>query len=62
MLKKTLHVSIWNHDRFGRNDFLGEVQLNIKHYSSSNDLGVDVPVWYTLQEMVKYSFLVSLQK
>ena len=29
LLNKTLQLSVWNHDRFGRNDFLGEVFICI---------------------------------
>lgn len=58
-MKRTLQVSIWNHDRFGRNDFLGEVQINMKHYQQSNDIEKDEMVWYTLQEQVS-NFVFSL--
>ena len=46
-----LQVSLWNHDAFGRNDFLGEVQINMWHYASMNNLSSFTPVWYTLQQL-----------
>merc|ERR1712013_437496 len=55
LMQKTLQFSIWNHDRLGRNDFLGEVQVNIGDYSNNNDLDIDTPVWYTLQEAAPIS-------
>ncbi|XP_057306004.1 uncharacterized protein LOC130644420 isoform X4 [Hydractinia symbiolongicarpus] len=55
LLKKTLQVTAWNHDRFGRNDFLGEVQVNMKHYASKNNLDKEESVWYTLQEAAPVS-------
>ncbi|XP_047128564.1 uncharacterized protein LOC100208668 isoform X5 [Hydra vulgaris] len=55
LLEKVLQVSIWNHDRFGRNDFLGEVQVNIQQYSKTNSLDTEKSIWYTLQEMTLVS-------
>ena len=34
----------------GRNDFLGEVRIDLAHYASNNDISVLTPAWYTLQE------------
>ena len=51
LLKKVLAISIWNNDPFGRNDFLGEVQVKMSHYASTNKLGELTPVWYTLQQV-----------
>ncbi|XP_065648926.1 uncharacterized protein LOC100208668 isoform X34 [Hydra vulgaris] len=55
LLEKVLQVSVWNHDRFGRNDFLGEVQVNIQQYSKTNSLDSEKSIWYTLQEMTLVS-------
>ena len=53
LMRRTLQVSVWNHDRFGHNDFLGEVQVQLAHYvKSGHSLNVAEPVWYTLQELV----------
>uniref|UniRef100_A0A7M5UU22 Uncharacterized protein n=1 Tax=Clytia hemisphaerica TaxID=252671 RepID=A0A7M5UU22_9CNID len=49
LLQKTLQLTIWNHDRLGKNDCLGEVQLNMKQYANTNKLNEEQPVWYTLQ-------------
>ena len=52
-MKRTLQVSIWNHEKFGHNDFLGEVQVQIFQYvKSGHNLNVHEPIWYTLQESV----------
>ena len=52
-MKRTLQVSIWNHEKFGHNDFLGEVQVQIQQYvKSGHNLNVQEPIWYTLQESV----------
>ncbi len=50
LLKKVLHASIWNRHMLGRNDFLGEVRVELAHYASTNDISVLTPVWYTLQD------------
>ena len=39
---------MWDFDRFGKNQFLGEVQLPL----SSADLNDHTPHWHTLQEKV----------
>ena len=44
----TLWVSVWDWDRFGRNQFLGEVRLPL----SSLDLTDSTDKWYTLQDKV----------
>ena len=58
LLQKTLQLTIWNHDRLGKNDCLGEVQLNMKQYANTNKLNVEQPVWYTLQIPVRNTFLL----
>lgn len=45
---KTLWVSVWHSDMFGRNDFLGEVNINLQGKIFDNPQ----PQWYTLQERV----------
>ena len=48
LMSRTLCVSVWDWDRFGSNDFLGEVQLHL----SSLDLTDTVDHWYRLQDKV----------
>eukprot|EP00794_Sanderia_malayensis_P000447 gene447-1088_t len=56
LMKRTLQVSIWNNEKFGHNDFLGEVQVQIAQYvNSGHSLDSHEPIWYTLQEMAPVS-------
>eukprot|EP00112_Aurelia_sp_Birch-Aquarium-sp1_P021907 Seg60.3 transcript_id=Seg60.3/GoldUCD/mRNA.D3Y31 product="Synaptotagmin-like protein 4" protein_id=Seg60.3/GoldUCD/D3Y31 len=56
LMKRTLQVSIWNHEKFGHNDFLGEVQVQIAQYvKSGHNLSAHEPIWYTLQELAPVS-------
>ena len=48
--KKTLWVSVWHWDRYGRNQFLGEVCLPL----SSLDLTDSTDKWFTLQDRVSH--------
>ncbi|XP_071135699.1 uncharacterized protein [Mytilus edulis] len=43
---RTLWVTVWHNDRFGRNDFLGEVTINFDYYR----FGDSASKWYKLQE------------
>ena len=45
---RTLWLSVWDWDRFGRNQFLGEVRLPL----SSLDLTNTADYWYSLQDKV----------
>ncbi|XP_052087401.1 uncharacterized protein LOC127724474 isoform X1 [Mytilus californianus] len=45
---RTLWVTVWHNDRFGRNDFLGEVTINFDYYR----FGDSAAKWYKLQERV----------
>ena len=45
---RTLWLSVWDWDRFGRNQFLGEVRLPL----SSLDLTDSSSLWYHLQDKV----------
>lgn len=45
---RTLWVSVWDWDRFGKNKFLGEVRLPL----SSIDFGESSEHWYQLYEKV----------
>ncbi|KAI8792377.1 synaptotagmin protein 5 isoform X6, partial [Biomphalaria glabrata] len=43
---RTLWVTVWHNDRFGRNDFLGEVTISLDYYRFDES----EPQWYPLQE------------
>lgn len=45
---RTLWLSVWDWDRFGRNQFLGEIRLPL----SSLNLIDSGDKWYTLQDKV----------
>lgn len=54
---RTLWVTVWHNDRFGRNIFLGEVTINFDYYKFEDPF----PRWYPLQERVSsLLFQVSL--
>ena len=48
--RRTLWLTVWHSDMFGRNDFLGEVMLPI------NTIPLDDPQprWFSLQDRVSY--------
>ena len=48
LISRTLWLSVWDWDRFGGNQFLGEVRLPL----SSLDLTVSSDQWYRLQDEV----------
>ncbi|XP_068698307.1 synaptotagmin-like protein 2 isoform X2 [Montipora foliosa] len=51
MLTRTLWLTMWNHDTFGHNDFLGEVMLPLDTYQESGFSWDDPsPNWYPLRE------------
>jgi hypothetical protein len=41
---RTLWLSVWDWDRFGRNQFLGEIKVSLKSLNLRND----TELWYTL--------------
>ncbi|XP_038145661.1 synaptotagmin-like protein 5 isoform X2 [Cyprinodon tularosa] len=45
---RTLQVSVWHHDRFGYNSFLGEVELTFDSWEFDSQ----IEEWYTLQPRV----------
>lgn len=54
LLQRTLWLAVWNNDRFGHNDFLGEVVLSIDEYQSSGfNLEDPDPMWRNLCERVR---------
>uniref|UniRef100_A0A669DQW2 Synaptotagmin-like protein 5 n=1 Tax=Oreochromis niloticus TaxID=8128 RepID=A0A669DQW2_ORENI len=54
---RTLQVSVWHHDRFGRNSFLGEVELAFDAWK----FDCHIEEWYTLQPKVEGSIDSMLQ-
>ncbi|KAM3607433.1 uncharacterized protein V6R79_007827 [Siganus canaliculatus] len=48
---RTLQVSVWHHDRFGHNSFLGEVELTFDSWEFDSQ----VEDWYALQPKVESS-------
>ena len=50
MEKRTLWVSVWHSDMFGRNDFLGEVMIPLE----GQVFDEPSPKWFALQERVIY--------
>lgn len=45
---RSLQVSVWHHDRFGHNSFLGEVELAFDSW----ELDTEIEEWYALQPKV----------
>ncbi|KAG7453441.1 synaptotagmin 5 isoform X1 [Solea senegalensis] len=54
---RTLQVSVWHHDRFGHNSFLGEVELAFDNC----DLDSQMEEWYALQPKVESSMDTTVQ-
>jgi len=46
---RTLQVSVWHHDRFGHNSFLGEVELSFDSWEFDSQ----VEDWYSLLAKVR---------
>lgn len=46
---RSLQVSVWHHDRFGHNSFLGEVELTFDSW----ELDSEIEEWYALQPRVR---------
>lgn len=46
---RTLWLTVWHSDMFGRNDFLGEVMMPLEDKVFDDP----APVWYPLQERVR---------
>lgn len=46
---RTLQVSVWHHDRFGHNSFLGEVELSFDSWEFDSQ----IEEWYSLQPKVE---------
>ena len=46
---RTLWVTVWHNDTFGRNDFLGEVKVALDYHEFKDA----TPQWHKLQERVR---------
>lgn len=46
--RRTMWLTVWHSDMFGRNDFLGEVMLPLQ----GQELDDPSPKWYSLQDRV----------
>lgn len=54
---RTLQVSVWHHDRFGHNSFLGEVELTFDSWEFDSQ----IEEWYALQPKVESSIDTTMQ-
>ncbi|XP_054471613.1 synaptotagmin-like protein 5 [Anoplopoma fimbria] len=54
---RTLQVSVWHHDRFGHNSFLGEVELTFDSWEFDSQ----IEDWYALQPKAESSMDCSMQ-
>ncbi|XP_069389393.1 synaptotagmin-like protein 5 isoform X3 [Paralichthys olivaceus] len=54
---RTLQVSVWQHDRFGHNSFLGEVELSL----DTCEFNSQIEDWYALQPKVENSIDSTMQ-
>ncbi|XP_008273775.1 synaptotagmin-like protein 5 isoform X1 [Stegastes partitus] len=54
---RTLQVSVWHHDRFGHNSFLGEVELTFDSWEFDSQ----IEEWYALQPKVENSIDCTMQ-
>ncbi|XP_070694212.1 synaptotagmin-like protein 5 [Pempheris klunzingeri] len=54
---RTLQVSVWHHDRFGHNSFLGEVELTFDSWEFDSQ----TEEWYALQPRVESSIDSTMQ-
>lgn len=50
--QRTLWLTVWHSDMFGRNDFLGEVTMPLENFVFDDP----TPKWYTLNERVSFLF------
>ncbi|XP_049905082.1 synaptotagmin-like protein 5 isoform X1 [Epinephelus moara] len=54
---RTLQVSVWHHDRFGHNSFLGEVELTFDSWEFDSQ----IEDWYALQPRVESNIDTTMQ-
>ena len=57
--RRTMWISVWHSDMFGRNDFLGEVMMPM----SGQVFDDPSAKWFSLQDRVsEYSYLFAVAK
>ncbi|XP_032330281.1 synaptotagmin-like protein 5 isoform X4 [Camelus ferus] len=54
---RTLQLSVWHYDRFGRNSFLGEVEIPFDSWNFENPSDE----WFVLQPKVEFAAEIGLQ-
>ena len=54
---RTLWLSVWDWDRLGRNQFLGEMRVPLQSF----DLQDEAEIWYPLVDKVNYASSVISQ-
>ncbi|XP_060038609.1 synaptotagmin-like protein 5 isoform X1 [Erinaceus europaeus] len=54
---RTLQLSVWHYDRFGRNSFLGEVEIPFESWNFENPSDE----WFVLQPKVEFAADITLQ-
>ncbi|XP_032117527.1 synaptotagmin-like protein 5 isoform X4 [Sapajus apella] len=54
---RTLQLSVWHYDRFGRNNFLGEVEIPFDSWNFENP----TDEWFVLQPKVEFAPDIGLQ-
>ncbi|XP_057575010.1 synaptotagmin-like protein 5 isoform X2 [Hippopotamus amphibius kiboko] len=54
---RTLQLSVWHYDRFGRNSFLGEVEIPFDSWNFENP----TDEWFVLQPKVEFAADIGLQ-
>ncbi|XP_077436600.1 synaptotagmin-like protein 5 isoform X2 [Vanacampus margaritifer] len=54
---RTLQVSVWHHDRFGRNSFLGEVELSFDSWEFDSQ----IDEWFGLQPKLESNMDAAMQ-
>jgi hypothetical protein len=61
LLTRTLLLTVWNDDLFGRNDFLGEVVIPLGSFiEKGNSLANSTARWHKLCEKVYFSTVTPL--
>ena len=53
--RRTMWISVWHSDMFGRNDFLGEVMMPMAGQVFDDPSAK----WFSLQDRVSYNFLLK---
>lgn len=54
---QSLNISVWHHDTFGRNSFLGEVELDLANWDWNDNQNKQM-IWYPLKPRVSFDLSV----